>query len=92
MKNKKIKKIGTHGRSFQGVVVSDRMQKTVTVQWGRLKYLPKYERYMRKRTTVKAHNPSEINAREGDIVTITECRPLSKTKNFIVVKVHERKK
>ena len=73
------------GRSFTGVIVSDKMYKTAVVEWVRRYYLRKYERYEKRRTKVKVHNPSCINAKEGDIVTIIECRPLSKTKNFVIV-------
>ncbi len=77
----------TRGRTFRGTVVSAKAQKTVTVQWMRRVYVPKYERYQVKRSKVKAHNPSEMGAKEGDLVVIKECRPLSKTKNFVVVEV-----
>ena len=82
-----MKKIKTRGRTFQGKVVSAKAQKTVTVEWNRRIYVPKYERYQNKRSKVKAHNPDEIDAKEGDKVVIKECRPLSKTKKFIVVEV-----
>jgi small subunit ribosomal protein S17 len=74
-----------HGKQFVGVVSSDKMSKTVTVTWERRVYLPKYERYEKKRSKVKAHNPECINAKEGDTVKIMECRPLSKLKNFVVI-------
>lgn len=77
----------TRGRKFTGIVVSDRMTKTVTVQWESRKYIPKYERYRRTRTKVKAHNPESINAETGDTVEIQETRPISKTKNFTVIKI-----
>lgn len=80
-------KLSTRGRKFIGEVVSDKMSKTVTVQWERRKYIPKYERYEKRRTKIKAHNPEEINAEKGDIVRIEETRPLSKTKNFIVTEI-----
>ena len=73
------------GRKFDGTVVSSKMRKTVLVEWERKKHLRKYERYEKRRTKLKAHNPPCINTREGDIVTIMECRPLSKSKNFVVV-------
>ena len=75
------------GRMFEGVVKSDKMSKTVTVEWPRTIEIPKYKRYLIKRTRVKAHNPDCINAHTGDKVLISECRPLSKTKKFVVVKV-----
>ncbi|MBI2208696.1 30S ribosomal protein S17 [Candidatus Woesearchaeota archaeon] len=80
------------GRILTGIVVSSRMQKTVNVEWEWKNYLRKYERYEKRRSRVKAHNPSCINANEGDIVKIMECRPLSKTKNFVVVEVLGREK
>jgi len=42
--------------------------------------------YERRYSKVKAHNPDEIDAKVGDVVTIMETRPISKTKNFIVIK------
>ena len=73
------------GKIFTGVVVSTKMQKTATVEFARQYYLPKYERYEKRRTRIKAHNPNCINAKDGDIVRISECRSLSKTKNFVVI-------
>jgi len=81
------KSLSTRGRKFVGVVISDKMTRTVTVQWEKRKYIPKYERYEKSRTRVKAHNPDEINAQKGDMVRIEETRPLSKTKNFIVTEI-----
>ncbi|RZD31656.1 MAG: 30S ribosomal protein S17 [uncultured DHVE6 group euryarchaeote] len=75
----------TRGRTFVGKVISTKMTKTVNVEWERRSYLYKYERYQTERSRVKAHNPSEINAQVGDTVRIAECRPLSKTKKFIVI-------
>ncbi len=80
----------THGRTFTGTVTSDRMYRTVTVAWERRHFVPKYQRYERRYSKVKAHNPVEIDAKVGDLVTIKETRPISKTKNFIVIKKHER--
>lgn len=78
--------VQTHGRTFTGTVVSDKMRKTVTVQWARRHFVPKYQRYERRYSKVKAHNPDEIDAKVGDRVTIMETRPISKTKNFIIIK------
>jgi ribosomal protein S17 len=55
------------------------------VEWGYHKYIPKYERYERRKTRVTAHNPDCIKAKEGDVVVIGECRSLSKTKSFIIL-------
>jgi small subunit ribosomal protein S17 len=73
------------GRVFQGEVVSDKAPKTVVVKWGYTHYITKYERYERRHSDVVAYNPSCIAAKVGDIVRIAECRPLSKTKTFIVI-------
>lgn len=73
------------GRVFTGIVISTKMQKTATVEFKRQYYLRKYERYEKRRTRIKAHNPECISAKNGDIVRISECRPLSKTKNFVII-------
>lgn len=81
------KALSLRGRSFVGTVISDRMMSTVTVEWEGRKYIPKYQRYEKRRSRVKAHNPKELNARTGNMVRIMETRPISKTKNFIVVEI-----
>lgn len=73
------------GRQFKGVVISSKMHNTATIEWTRTEYIPKYERYEQKRSKIKAHNPKCINAIEGDLVRVIGCRPLSKTKNFVIV-------
>jgi len=79
--------IRTHGRIFVGTVIEAKMQKTATVEWPRTRYIQKYERTATERSRVKAHNPDSISAKKGDIVKIQECRPLSKTKKFIIIEV-----
>lgn len=79
------------GRIFTGVVVSDKMMKTATVEWPRRKFNRKYERFEVRRTRVKAHNPESMNAKVGDLVRIGETRPLSKTKNFVIIEIVKRK-
>lgn len=80
------------GRIFTGTVIRSKMQKTVNVEWSRRCHLPKYERYENRRTRVKAHNPKCIDAKDGDVVKISECRPLSKTKNFVIIENIGKKK
>ncbi len=79
-------KISIRGRVFTGKVISAKMHRTVTIEWPRLFFVPKYERFEKRRSKVKAHNPVCINVKEGDTVKIAECRPLSKTVNFVVIK------
>lgn len=78
--------VSLRGRTFKGIVIADGMQKTVTVEWERRRFIPKYERFEKKRTRIKAHNPDHVNAKKGDLVVVQECKPLSKTKNFVVVR------
>lgn len=79
------------GRLFVGKVVGGDTHRTVNIEWPRLLFIKKYERYEKRRTRVKAHNPSCINAKVGDTVKIAETRPMSKTKNFVVLQVLEEK-
>jgi small subunit ribosomal protein S17 len=77
--------LAARGREFTGTVIEARAQKTATVQWQRRHYITKYERYERRRSTKQAHNPPCIDAKKGDIVRISECRPISKTKKFVII-------
>lgn len=77
--------LSVRGRVFVGNVISDRMAKTVSVGWERRIYIQKYERYERKRSKVKAHSPDCLEIKKGDKVKIMQCRPLSKTKHFVVI-------
>lgn len=85
-------KIGTSKNIVTGKVVSSKMRRTVTVQIERRVLLPKYERFAKRYSVLKAHNPDNIAAEAGDVVTIAECRPISKTKHFVVVRKHSTKK
>ena len=77
----------TRGKAFQGKVVSAKMQKSITIELQRMFLIRKYNRYEKRYTKIKAHNPPCINAQEGQTVIIKECRPLSKTKAFVVTEV-----
>ena len=70
-----------------GTVIATDVNKSATIEFVRKYYIQKYERYEKRKSKVKAHNPESVNAKEGDVVRIRECRPISKTKNFIVVEV-----
>ncbi|RJS74232.1 30S ribosomal protein S17 [Methanophagales archaeon] len=78
-------KLPVRGQIIEGVVVSDKAPKTVVVLRSYLKKIRKYERYEKRRSKIHAHNPPCIDAKVGDVVRIAECRPLSKTKSFVVV-------
>lgn len=83
-----LKKI-PHRKRFVGVVVSDKMDKTVTVKVERLVEHPKYHKYIKRYKKFKAHDPQN-RCQEGDRVLIEETRPLSKTKRWRVVTILER--
>ena len=80
-------KLRVRGRTFTGTVVSDKMTKTVTIEIVRKLYVPKYERYEKKKKKIHVHNPICINAVKDVKVKIMECKPLSKTKKFVIIKV-----
>ena len=76
-------------RTIEGRVVSNKMQKTVTVLLERQVQHPLYGKIIRRSTKVHAHD-EDGQCKEGDLVRIVECRPLSKTKNWRVVEVLTR--
>ncbi|SCZ68140.1 30S ribosomal protein S17 [Thiohalomonas denitrificans] len=78
-------------RTLQGRVVSNKMDKTITVLIERQVRHPLYGKYIKRSTKLHAHD--ENNAcNEGDTVTISECRPIAKRKNWQLVEVIERAK
>ena len=72
-----------------GIVISDKMDKTVVVQVDRLVKHPVYKKYVRRRAKYKAHDESN-SCQNGDRVVITEYRPLSKTKRWQVSQIVEK--
>lgn len=78
------------GRILTGVVISDKAKGTVAVEREFLRFLKKFERYEKRTAKLQAHNPGCINAKLNDVVKIAECRPLSRTKHFVVVEVMKR--
>ena len=69
-----------------GVVVSDKMDKTIVVRVEKLMHHPVYNRSVRKATKFKAHDEANA-AKTGDVVKIRETRPLSKTKRWRLVEI-----
>ncbi|NIV17800.1 MAG: 30S ribosomal protein S17 [Woeseiaceae bacterium] len=76
-------------RKIVGRVVSDKMDKTVSVAVERLIKHPVYGKYIRRTTKILAHDAAN-ECKEGDRVVISECRPVSKNKSWAVVDVVER--
>ena len=73
-----VKKIKT----LTGTVVSDKMNKTAVVLLEKKVKHPKYGKYVKKSTKYKVHDQDNI-CKIGDVVTITEVRPISKNKSFL---------
>ncbi len=78
----------TTPRTVEGRVVSNKMQKTVTVLVERQVKHGLYGKYIKRSTKLHAHD--EQGCQEGDVVRVSECRPLSKTKNWRVVEIVTR--
>jgi small subunit ribosomal protein S17 len=79
----------TNARTVSGKVVSDKMDKTITVLVERRVKHPIYGKYVKRSTKVHAHDESN-QCRQGDVVTISETRPMSKTKSWALVEVVEK--
>jgi small subunit ribosomal protein S17 len=77
--------LSVRGQTLEGTVASTAMEKTVVVEREYDVRVPKYDRYMKRRSRVPAHAPPCLGLEEGDTVRIAETRPLSKTKSHVVV-------
>jgi small subunit ribosomal protein S17 len=80
-------KLKTRGRIFEGKVIR-KFPKRITIEFERMVYIPKYERYSRNKTKIHARLPDcmEKDISIGDFVKVRECRPLSKIIHFVVIK------
>jgi len=76
----------TAGHELTGRVVSNKMDKTIAVAIDRLVKHGTYGKYVRRTTKVLAHDENN-ECREGDLVAIAECRPMSRRKNWRLVRV-----
>ena len=79
----------TNPRTLSGTVVSNRMDRTVVVRIERRVQHPLYGKVIRRSTKVHAHD-AENQCEIGDVVTVRECAPISKTKTWMLVSVDER--
>lgn|SRR3989338_5711003 len=76
--------VGTHGRTFEGFVIK-KFQTRVVVDFERMVYVKKYQRFYKKKTRLHARLPIKIDIEIGDYIRIQQCRPLSKIIHFVVV-------
>jgi len=79
--------VSIRGRILKGVVKSAKMKRTIIVRRDYLHYVKKYNRFEKRHKNVPAHISPCFRVKEGDWVTIGQCRPLSKTVTFNVLKV-----
>ncbi|PSP54825.1 30S ribosomal protein S17 [Halobacteriales archaeon QS_1_67_19] len=77
--------LSVRGQTLEGEVASTDMDKTVVVEREYDVTVPKYDRFMKRRSRVPAHAPECVELDVGDTVRIAETRPLSKTKSHVVV-------
>jgi len=80
--------VSIRGRILKGLVISTKMKNTIVVRRDYLHYISKYRRFEKRHRNIAVHCSPAFNVKEGDIVTIGQCRPLSKTVRFNVV-AHE---
>jgi small subunit ribosomal protein S17 len=76
-------------RTLTGRVVSDKMQKTIAVEIERLVKHPTYGKYIRRTTKLLAHD-EDGSSREGDLVVITPCRPMSRHKSWRLLEIVQK--
>lgn len=79
--------VAIRGRILKGLVLSHKMQKTIIVRRDYLQFVKKYKRYEKRHTNTPAHLSPCFTVKEGDIATIGQCRPLSKTVRFNVLNI-----
>ena len=83
--------VSIRGRILTGKVVSTKMTRTIIIRREYLHFVPKYSRYEKRHKNVAAHVSPAFRVQVGDTVTIGQCRPLSKTVRFNVLKVAKNK-
>ena len=84
-----MSELQTSSRTLTGRIVSDKMDKTITVMIERRVKHPVYGKILTKSTKIKAHDEAN-DANTGYLVTIAECRPVSKDKSWKLVNIDER--
>ncbi|KAL4267118.1 Small ribosomal subunit protein uS17B [Pleurotus pulmonarius] len=83
--------VSIRGRILTGKVVSTKMTRTIIIRRDYLHYIPKYNRYEKRHKNLAAHVSPAFRVDIGDVVTVGQCRPLSKTVRFNVLRVSKSK-
>ncbi len=84
-------KVRKQKQVLQGIVVSDKMEKTIVIEIVMRKLHPLYKKYLTRSKKVKAHDETN-DAKIGDTVRVIECRPLSRDKRWRLAEIVERAK
>ncbi|KAG9008092.1 hypothetical protein FRB94_013749 [Tulasnella sp. JGI-2019a] len=79
--------VSIRGRILTGRVLSTKMTRTIIIRRDYMHYVPKYHRYEKRHKNLAAHCSPAFRIEVGDIVTVGQCRPLSKTVRFNVIRV-----
>lgn len=83
--------VSIRGRILNGVVHSTKMTNTIIIRREYLHFVPKYRRYEKRHKNLAAHLSPAFRVENGDNVTVGQCRPLSKTVRFNVLRVTKNK-
>merc|ERR1712196_461305 len=81
--------VSIRGRILKGMVISTKMKRTVVIRRNYLRYVKKFQRFEKRHKNVPVHCSPCFDVKEGDIATVGQCRPLSKTVRFNVLKVEK---
>merc|ERR1712110_822266 len=83
--------VSIRGKVFKGVVISNKMTRTIVVRRDYLHFVRKYSRFEKRHKTVTCHCSPAFRLKIGDVVTVGQCRPLSKTVRFNVVRQEQQR-
>jgi len=81
--------VSIRGRILKGMCISTKMRNTIVVRRTYLHYIKKYNRFEKRHTNIACHASPAFDIKEGDIITMGQCRPLCKTVRFNVLKVEK---
>jgi small subunit ribosomal protein S11e len=85
-------KVTIRGRFFKGVVLSNKMTRTIILRRDYLHFIKKYNRFEKRHHNLPAHlSPAFPRVKIGDVVTVGQCRPISKTVRFNTVRIEKKK-
>merc|ERR1711920_396401 len=81
--------VSIRGKVLKGMVISTKMKRTIIIRRNYLHYIKKFNRFEKRHSNMPVHCSPCFDPKEGDIVTVGQCRPLSKTVRFNVLKVEK---